>query len=222
MNLRVRLALAFALLFAPMVANAGSGAGERKSGSPERLVVVARIVDLKEATIDCSGCIDLDQHFVATYEVLRTLRGQAPGKEIVFDVGDHGSFPDFAETQTAVLFLKRLPDCWVLLRYQGFAVDPTVDGRWAMCRREPDADELDAIAQGAAPRLPAPRPIRFAADVVFDDVSRWSSADIAEKFPSPTFEVRAGRVRCTRGIYVEEYVDAQEAWSTRRAHRSGN
>jgi hypothetical protein len=197
----------------PPFAGASGALDERTTAHSDHLAFVGRIVGIEEmGGFDCDGCISFDQVFVARYEVLQTLRGHAPDSPISFHVFDHGSFPDFAETRTALMFLHRDVDHWVLDRYQGFAVDRTSDGRWATCRAEPDADDLEAMASGDAPRLPAPEAIEFAADVVFDDVSRWSPDEVAERYPSPTYAVHDGRVTCTRGTYVEDFVDAMEAW----------
>ena len=195
-----------------LLALATSAVAEPDDANP-RLVVVGRLVDIKQLhDIDCDGCISFDQQFVVTYEVLQVQRGSAPGPRVVFGASDHGSFPDFAETRTALVFLHAHGDKWVLDRYQAIAVDATTEGRWAICRAESDADALDAMANGSAPRLPGPVPIRFADGVVFDDVSRWGADEIARKYPAPTYEVHDGRVTCTRGTYVEDYVEAMEAW----------
>lgn len=198
-------ALALVLLASsPFPAHGESPLVRAEDGHP-LVVVIARQRAIDDGRVpDCDDCIVMDVTYTATYEVIERIEGDEDAATIEFTANDHYGFPRFATTRTALLFLHRTDAGYVLEKYQGFAVDPTADGGWAMCLNPgPDA--------GGSPDL-HPHPVRFADTVVFDDVSRWTDEAIATEYPAPVYEIRAGKVHCTRGVTVDEFV---RAWHRR-------
>jgi hypothetical protein len=165
----------------------------------ERTIVVARQVAVEERD-PCAGdpdCVSLDSAYRATYDLVQVLHGDAPPARFEFDMYSHYGLGQFAYQRTAMLVLLKREGRYVLEKYQGAAVDPTVDGRWAMCAHDGEDAEPDEFD---APIVP----IEFAASVVFDDVERWPARQVEREYPAPTFERRGTRVYCTRGVYVED------------------
>lgn len=169
------------------------------------VVVIARQRAIDDGTVpDCDDCIVMDVTYTATYDVIERIEGDEDATSIEFVAHDHYGFPQFAYTHTALLFLHRTEQGYVLEKYQGFPVDPTADGGWALCLN-PDSESADT-------GIPRPHPIRFADSVVFDDVRRWTDEAIAEKYPAPAYAIRDGKVVCTQGVTVDEFV---RAWHQR-------
>jgi hypothetical protein len=110
----------------------------------------------------------------------------------------HHGFEQWARTPAALLFVWARSNGRVLQKYQGYSVDRTVDGNWAVCG--------DPYPDGEAPPRNEPRtvPLRFPDEVVFDDVSRWSAQRIAETYPANGYEIVDGKVHCTRGVHAED------------------
>jgi hypothetical protein len=145
------------------------------------------------------GCWQFDSVYSARYRPRQVFDdaelGTAP---VQFSVWTHYGYPEFARTPTALLFVWARPDGLQLAKYQAMSVDRTADGRWAFCGDPYDHDN--------APPAGTPRtvPLRFADDVVFDDVSRWSAQHVAEAYPADVYAIVGGKVHCTRGAYAED------------------
>lgn len=188
------------------LAPAADAAGK---GDPEYFTVVGRLVSIRELPDPCAVgedpskddaeeedlCIAFDSLYEARYEVLQTLDGKAPAREISIQIADHYGFPHFAWYQYALLFVGTGPNGTWLEKYQGYPVHRTADGGWAACGNPYDD------RGGDPPRHL--RPISFANDLGI--VGDFSQAGIdARFFDARYLSITDGRIRCHTGVLVSD------------------
>jgi hypothetical protein len=141
---------------------------------------VGEKVSFHDTEAQCgAGCWQFDGVYAARYRPRQVFDNADLGPSPVpFSVWTHNGYPGFAQTPTALLFVWARHEGLQLAKYQAMSVNRTTDGRWAVCG--------DPYRDDNAPPAGVPRTVslRFADDVVFDDVSRWSAQRIAEKYPA--------------------------------------
>lgn len=159
---------------------------------PRLLVFVGEQLSIGDyQTFDCGpNCIAMDVVWSASYRPLQWLEGGPEPGPVEFSIAGHTEVAGMKH-RTALLFVFDRPHRQ-LARYRIYGVDPTVDGRWAMCAT--DDARLAKLAQ----------PVAFQDDVVVEDVSRWPAQRVAKEYPAPIYQRRGDRIHCTRGIYVED------------------
>jgi hypothetical protein len=182
------------VLVAPSFSAANDEVARVRPARGQLVAFVGEQLSMGDAIVyDCGpNCWVFDVQFKSRYRPLLWLEGGAGTESVDVSIWGHTEI-DAMDHRTALLFaFKDKP--LTLARYRMYAVDPTVDGRWAYC-----GDHYGDFASLL-------RPIAFRDDIVIENVSRWPAQRIAKAFPAPTYELRGDEVHCTRGIYVEDLV----------------
>ncbi|MEL7312726.1 MAG: hypothetical protein AAFN07_14525 [Pseudomonadota bacterium] len=137
--------------------------------------------------------ICMDSIFNARYRIEQALSDElTTGAAIEFTVADHYGTPDFADYQTALLFVVKDDDAYYHLKYTWANAFPTTEGRFAECGCQHKTNDET----------------RGCEDIVFDpavviDLTHASRFAIDEYETDPAFEVRGAQAVCIRGQYAE-------------------
>ncbi len=134
------------------------------------------------------ACITMDLLYEASYQIEDILYGEYEHKKITFKLADHYGEPDFAEFKMALLFIHITKDGNYLSKYMGFPLFNTVDGDRAMCGI-PYKDAEEHIES-----------IIFKKDVVFADMSIYSSEYFLRYYDERYYEVKNNKIVCKAGI----------------------
>lgn len=190
---------------------AGTAVAAPDDGTAENLFVfVGEKIDLVKTAPPCKGCVSLDLHYAATYRILETVYGQAPGDTIRFNVADHYGVPLLSELGTVLLFVTRKPNgAWGHVKYLFVTVYQTVDGKWVGCG--------DPYGGKSNPqRTVQARPVEFSPPVSFS-LEDMTPEEIAHDYPAGYFDIRDGHAYCRLGTSVGDLfeVKKQTALKTR-------
>lgn len=131
-----------ALLSLPSLRSAAEPAVEDIPAS--RLVAfVGRLESIAENKADpCAGdptCVMLDVIYDASYTVLEPLQGRIERGPVRFRIFDHSGFPGFARYRHALLFVLMTDKSAVLVKYQGFEMQPLAQAAGAAAEAIPAA-----------------------------------------------------------------------------------
>ena len=193
---------------------AGAGAAGQTEESVDNFVFVGQLLSIEELPDPCEQkqeetgeltCITMDSLYRARYRVLQRIAGSYPGDVITFDIADHYGFPKFARYRNAVLFVGLYDDRPWLHKYQGIAVHRTVAGQWASC------GEIEYRRKGE-PVPPQVKPLRFEHDIAsVGEISEAGWMEILRDWQTSheamDHRIERGRIRCTRGILLEDLYD---------------
>lgn len=189
-----------ALLSLPSLLSAAEPAVEDIPSS--RLVAfVGRLESIAENKADpCAGdptCVMLDVIYDASYTVLEPLQGRIERGRIRFRIFDHSGFPGFARYRHALLFVLMTDKSAVLVKYQGFEMQPLAQGGWGSCGGDPSGRSALNL-----------QPLQFAPEVNFGSVARLTDAAITEEFDPDYYDIRGGLAYCRKGVTAEALAKA--------------
>ncbi|WP_255914247.1 hypothetical protein [Tahibacter harae] len=138
----------------------------------------------------------MDAVYDASYTVLVPLQGRIEQEAIRFRIFDHSGFPRFAQHRHALLFVLMTDKAAVLVKYQGFEMQPLAQGGWGSCGNPDGRAALE------------PQPLQFAPDVYFGSVSGLADAAVAEEFEPEYFDIRDRRAYCRKGVTAQALAEA--------------
>ena len=182
-----------------------SAAAEKTGGEAENLLVFVgqKISLVKQVDAPCDNCIILDEHYLATYQIVDTVYGNYRGQDISFDVYDHYGTPAFSKYETVLLFVSRQPDgSWVHEKYQFNDLHQGVDEQWYGC-----GDPYGTSPN--PPRTVKARPVKFPAPVSYP-LEGMSVEQIKRYYPAGYFKIRGGRAWCLKGAPVQDLFEAKK------------
>lgn len=174
------------------------GAGEAGE-EPELVAFVGRLTEVRELNHDCGrDCWNFDSGYALTYSVLEVLSGDTGRNEESFDFFGHYGLPAFVHYDTALLFVFKGERSNVMARYLAFPVAQTDEGNWAFCG-DPYPEDTPGPDRAAVHR------VRFRSPVVLSDVTARYRDDASWR--SWFNEMKPGRERCRRAVFVEDLVE---------------
>lgn len=159
--------------------------------------------------------IHMDAAFKARYQILELVHGEIDTDIVDFKVYDHYGFPRFAESDTALIYLKEYDGALYHIKYEYDKVYPTRDNRFAGCGDPYRFFEKDEEIE----HHPLQK-ITFSPSVVFRIsnflVSEKDKNDYSEEniesirlevnawLSAPAFEIKGDRATCKMGVYPDE------------------
>ncbi|MFT4018998.1 MAG: hypothetical protein QM668_18695 [Agriterribacter sp.] len=170
------------------------------SSSDTLLIFVGEKIKVSEQREDS---LAFDNKFICKYKILETVCGPTPNDSIVFTAYDHYGDPAFSQYKHVLLYVVKYNGKYYHEKYLFDALYKTKDGRWASPYNIKWYSRLDS---GVAV---SPEKIEFAQPVFFD-IAKRKKQFIRKSFPSPYYNIAAGKAVAAYGNYIPELIEIKK------------